>query len=258
METPNCNFCGSNPNEHETIFINVKNTNHNLVECKKCHLRFYSPRVPFSSYISNGFGQDKAAEKEAQTMYENASFYPVKDQEKQKSIIGSYYNGIVISDLFRRMSDVKKCYEIGGSVGWLSYNIKKNHPCMIIDGCELNRFSVQVANEKFGLNYTNGVFDNISVKDNNYDVIFAMDYIEHTFTPFDDLKKCYGILKTGGLIYMKTFLEELDVDRTMEAPIGHSHHFFGYVLREMIEKSGFKILKWVLEGVQVIIIGEKI
>jgi hypothetical protein len=49
----------------------------------------------------------------------------------------------------------------------------------------------------------------------------------------------------------------VDVDRTMEAPIGHSHHFFGHVLRSMIEKSGFKIVEWKIEGVQVIIIAQK-
>lgn len=257
MENPNCNFCGSSFENHTTIFTNVKNTNHNLVECNNCHLRFYSPRIPFQSYLDNRFGKDKAAEAEAEKMFNNGSFLLVKDPIYQKQILKSYYNKIVISKLNKLFPDFKTIFEIGGSVGYLAHFIKEAYPNTRIDGCELNHYSVKKANEQFGLNYQGGVFESIDVKTNYYDVVLAMDYIEHTFTPFDDLKKMNLILKPNGLIFMKTFLEELDINRTMEAPIGHSHHFFGHVLRSMIEKCGFKILEWALENEQVIIVGKK-
>lgn len=257
MENPKCNYCGSDKSNHTTIFTNVKDTKHDLVECNNCHLRFYSPRIAFANYLINGFGKDKAAEKEAETMYNNASFHVVKDQEWQKKIIKSYYEKIVISKLFKLHTNVSTIYEIGSSVGWLSHFIKESHPNIQFDGCELNHYAVKIANEKFGLNITPGVFESVEPKENYYDVVLAMDYIEHTFTPFDDLKKMYRIMKNSGIIFMKTFLEELDVNRTMEQPIGHSHHFFGYVLRKMMEDCGFKVIEWTLENEQVIIMGKK-
>lgn len=257
MENPKCNYCGSDVTKHKLIYTNVKNTKHDLVECENCHLRFYSPRTAFQDYLKNGFGKDKAAEREAETMFTNASFTPVKDPVWQKAILKSYYTRIIINPLLELNPNVKYCYEIGGSVGWLSHFFKEAKPDIVTDGCELNHYSVKVANEKFGLNFTPGVFETVNPQTDYYDVIFAMDYIEHTFTPFDDLKKMYRIMKKDGIIFMKTFLEELDVNRTMESPIGHSHHFFGHVLSQMIKDSGFKILEWTLENEQVIIVGQK-
>lgn len=257
MEYPKCNYCGSDTNQHTKIYYNVKNTKHDLVECQNCQLRFYSPRTAFSDYLANGFGKDKAAQKEAEQMYNYASFTHVNDPDWQKKILKSYYDKIVISKLLKLKPDFSKCYEIGSSVGWLSHFVNEIRPDATYNGCELNHYSVQIANEKFGLNLTAGTFDTVNPPENEYDVVFAMDYIEHTFTPYDDLKKMYKIMKKDSIIFMKTFLEELDVNRTMEAPIGHSHHFFGHVLRKMIEDCGFKILEWTLENEQVIIVGQK-
>lgn len=257
MENAKCNYCGSEKDNHTTIFTNVQNTKHDLVECNTCHLRFYSPRIAFADYLSGGFGKDVAAEKEAELMYNNASFSIVADPNYQKELIKSYYKRIVINKLFRLRPSVKAIYEIGTSVGWLSHFIKEVNPSIQFDGCELNQYSVKIANEKFGLNITAGVFESVMPKENNYDVVLAMDYIEHTFTPYDDLKKMYAIMKPGGIIFLKTFLEELDITYSMQSPIGHSHHFFGHVLRKMLEDCGFSIVEWTLENEQVIIIGQK-
>lgn len=257
IEIPKCNFCGSDSTKHTTIFVNVKNTEHNLVECQICHLRFYSPRMPFWDYLQRGYGQNKAAEEEAERMYKNASFTPVKNSNQQKIILKSYYKWNILNKIIKINPNIKTCYEIGGSVGWLSHFLKEEHPNIITDGCELNHYSVKIANEKFGLNFSVGAFESAITKENYYDIVLALDYIEHTFTPFDDLKKSYTMLKDKGLIVIKTFLEDLDINRTMEAPIGHTHHFFGYVLKEMIQKSGFKIIYENIQGIQTIIIGQK-
>lgn len=257
METPNCNYCGSDFSNQTTIYLNVKDTQHNLVECNNCHLRFYSPRIPFTEYLYQGYGTNPSAKAEAERMFTNASFTPVQDPDVQKHTLKAYYDRIVISKLFNYRNDITNLYEIGGSVGWLSYFIKQMYPLININGCEINKYAVQWANSHFGLKYDYGIFLNKEIKENYYDVCLALDYIEHTFTPFDDLKKMNKLLKPSGIIFMKTFLEELDINRTMVAPIGHSHHFFGHVLKKMIEECGFTIIEWVLAQEQVIIIGKK-
>ena len=259
MENPKCNFCGSDTDKHTTIFTNVKDTKHDLVECQVCHLRFYSPRIPFSYYIENGFGNNEPARKESIMMYENCSFHKVENQELQKKLIKSYYKIRVADKLLALKPDIKTIYEIGGSVGWFSHFLKQDKPYIEVDGCELNKYSVEIANTKFGLNYTSGVFETMNPRQNYYDCLIALDYIEHTFTPYDDMKKMYALVKPGGVGVIKTFLEELDVNRTMEAPIGHSHHFFKHVLYSMIEKVGFKIMEETIENnvAQVIVFFKK-
>lgn len=258
MENPRCNYCGSDFLNQTTIYVNVKDTKHNLVECNKCHLRFYSPRIPFTDYLYQGFGTNSSAKNEAETMFFNGSFTPVQDPVAQKNSLKSYYNRIVISKLFKYGENISSIYEVGGSVGWLSYFIKQAYPLITFNGCEINKYAVQWANSShLGLNYEYGIFANKEIKENYYDVCLALDYIEHSFTPFDDLKKMNNLLKPNGIIFIKTFLEELDINRTMEAPIGHAHHLFGYVLKNMIKDCGFTIIEWVLEQEQVHIIGKK-
>lgn len=257
MEDSICNFCGSDISNQTTIFEKVKNTNNNLVECNICKLRFYNPRTAFADYLKCGFGTNEAAKEEANRIFKNASFTPNNDNDGQWKHLENYYERGFIQLLMKTCPSISKCYEIGGSVGFFSHFLKNKHPHILMDGCELNKYSVQKANEEFGLNHTHGIFADVAVQYNTYDAIIALDFIEHTFTPYDDLKKMYRMMNTGGVIILKTFLEELDVDRTMEEPIGHTHHFFGHVLKSMIEKCGFTITQWRVCGIQVIIFAVK-
>ena len=252
METPKCNFCGSDKTNQTLIYSNVKNTGHDLVECNVCKLRFYSPRRAWAEYLKGGYGNWAGSKKEAKQMFNHANFTRQTDKATQVSILKNYYTHTFINKLFKLAPQLQTIYEIGGSVGWFSYFVKQINPTIQVDGCEVNSFAVEIANREFGLNYTAGSFLETSViEGKQYDCIVALDYIEHTFTPYDDLKKMASMVKTGGILLLKTFLEELDVNRTMEAPIGHSHHFFGNVLKDMIIKSGFRIVEWNLEGIMV-------
>lgn len=259
FETPNCNFCGSTKEQHKLIKSNVKDTKHDMVECNVCNLRFYSPRTAWTTYLERGYGTWEGSKKEADFMYQNANFTRVTDRDSQIAILKSYYGHTFIDKMFKLRPNIAAIYEIGGNVGWFSYFIKQRNSNIAIDGCEVNKFAVDIANREFGLNYSTGTFLDTPIPEGKlYDVVVALDVIEHVFTPYNDLKKMSSITKIGGLLLLKTFLEELDVNRTMEAPIGHSHHFFGHVLRSMIEKSGFKIISWEEEGIMVNLIAEKI
>jgi 2-polyprenyl-3-methyl-5-hydroxy-6-metoxy-1,4-benzoquinol methylase len=92
-----------------------------------------------------------------------------------------------------------------------------------------------------------------------YDWVVMLDYIEHTYFPFDDIIKAAVLLKPGGLLLAKTFLEELDVKRAYMLPPCHSHHFFGAVLYRMITEAGLSVKYWYieLEWQQVQIIAER-
>ncbi len=250
-ETPPCNFC-KHPGPHKLLETNVKNTQHDFVECPGCRLRFYSPRRTFKSLLDCGFGTDEGARKEAETFYKYLSFVPVASREHQEKTLRSYY-GNMLDTVTLRARKLESLFEIGGTIGFFLLLAKERG--LVTGGCELNYFAVDVGRQAWGLDGVHkGVFADF-VPQRTYDCVTALDYIEHTFTPYDDLKKMYGMLNPGGAVLLKTFLEELDTDRGMVAPPCHSHHFFGDVLRAMIEACGFRITDWridFIEQVQVV------
>ncbi len=245
-ETPACNFC-KYPGPHVLLEKNVKNTRHDFVECPQCRLRFYSPRRTFQSLLDCGFGTDAGAAKEAETFYEYLSFVPVQDRARQERVLRSYY-GEMLDTVKRRARKLESLFEIGGTIGFFSFLAKERG--LRVGGCELNHFAVAVGRSHFGLESVHaGVFADYTPT-GTYDCIVALDYIEHTFTPFDDLKKMYSMLNPGGVVLLKTFLEELDTDKGMVAPPCHSHHFFGDVLRKVVEACGFVITDWRIDFIE--------
>ena len=246
-EIPDCNFCGSHAAQHKQIFYNVQNTYHHLVECQVCKLRFYSPRINLASILEQGYGTYEPARLEAENHI----------KERELCYIEDYYNGIL--DRVLSYKKVDSAYEVGGAIGKFS-SLLKAKDATILDGCDINKWSVKVAQEKYGLTtwtHTN-FYDLKDFKIDYYDLGIMLDYIEHSFYPFDDLKKLGLMVKSGGLLLLKTFLEEWDVNRSMEAVPGHNYHFYGDVLKNMIIKSGFSILHEKKEAEQIQIIAQRV
>jgi 2-polyprenyl-3-methyl-5-hydroxy-6-metoxy-1,4-benzoquinol methylase len=141
-----------------------------------------------------------------------------------------------------------------GSVGWFAYALLSIYPKIsAYDGCEVNKFAAEISNREWGTTISAGSFDQFTPT-RQYDLAVLLDVIEHTWTPWDDMKKIAGMVRPGGALLLKTFLEDMDPQRTMEAPPFHAHHFTTPVLRKMIEKVGFEIKEWINEDVQVIVV----
>lgn len=245
-ETPACNFCKFT-GPHKLLERDVKGTHHDFVECPVCRLRFYSPRRTFKSLLDCGFGIDAGAQKEAETYYTYLSFTPVPDRAVQEKILRSYY-GQMLDTMYARAQKMESLFEIGCTIGFFLSLAKERG--LSTGGCELNHFACDAGRKYYGLEGVHkGAFADY-IPGLKYDCVVALDYIEHTFTPYDDLRKMYGMLNPGGVLQLKTFLEELDTDRDMVAPPCHSHHFFGHVLRKMVESCGFSITDWQIDFIE--------
>ena len=69
-----------------------------------------------------------------------------------------------------------------------------------------------------------------------------LDYIEHTYTPVDDLKKMHEMTSPHGVLILKTFLDELDEKGAYIHPTFHAFHFTEQTLRRALEEAGWNIL----------------
>lgn len=237
-ERPACNLCGGK------AVRRIRGDN--FVECNGCRLRFYSPRPTWQALIDTIWNPGNAAglKKEADSMFEKGTMWgEPNDVGSQFAFLHSYYSGMLTS-IKRYRPELDAIFEIGGSIGRFLRIAREDFGVSVCDGCEINAEAVRVANEKMGLpSMVAGDFLHHQPQ-RKYDCVAALDYIEHTYHPNEDIAKANAILEPGGVLALKTFLEELDTQQTMVDYPWHSHHFFGDVLYRMVTQNGFSIIHW--------------
>ncbi len=256
-EFPACDLCGS-PDSLDTrqvLLENAKDTKMDLVQCTGCGLRFFSPR-PKWSVLKHLIADER---QQAECLYENCSFYPVEDKAAQRASIRSYY--------WRMLEDVvgvlghkpTSYFELGGSVGWFAVTAREFGVLGPYFGCDINEHAARIARAKQGLPW-------FIAKDfadykpwYRYELIVCLDYLEHTYTPWQDLQKLAAMLQPGGVLLAKTFLDELDVNHEQLSPPSHAIHWTTDVLRGAVERAGLEIKNWKIDfgGYQVILIAQK-
>lgn len=258
-EKPNCNFCQSPPEVHTLIFSNVQEKETNLVQCDNCGLRFFSPRPTWEWIMQNIWTESNAGMADvAKNCYENGLLVgEPKNAEVQKANIQNYYR-----HLFAKVKDnnnnaiPSSILEIGCNVGWF-LKLCRDQGVQQLFGAEINYEAVKIANNEMGLPNVNQSDFGSYQGELTYDWVVMLDYLEHSYVPFDNLKLAYDLVVPNGLLVIKTFLEELDPEHKMMSPPFHAHHFFGHVLYKMITDVGFTILRWDIENDQVFVVAKR-
>lgn len=248
-EIPDCELCGdvcrsSNEPMHRNLIIPKANgTDMNLVECRNCGLRFFSPR-PKWSVIAPMVADEKV---QAQRLFDTGSFLPVSDPVAQKANIHSYYTKM-LADCAEVLGHVPATmFEVGGLVGWFA-KAARDFGVGWIDGCDLNPTGVALARQN-GATFTACDFADYDPKCTcghveQYELVVGLDVLEHVYTPRATLEKMAAMIEPGGVFLAKTFLDDLDVDHEQLAPPTHSIHWTTPVLRGAIERAGLTIKQW--------------
>lgn len=255
-----CNLCGAVSHEvmpdHSELSVNQLRARYDstFVRCNGCGLMFYSPRITESYALT--LMSNEAAEKEADHFINVGTLCepPIDgDPEKQKAILVNYYKGIFdrIADVFEKANGrpPRSWFEVAAAVGWMTHAANERAKerwgyGLEVAGCDANPYSAKVAKEHWGFDIRACIMSAYQLAPfqlNHYDIVVGFDFLEHTYTPLDDLKKLYSMTAPGGVIAMKTFIEELDPKGTMVHPAFHHYHFTSKTLRRIFEDAGFVI-----------------
>lgn len=70
-------------------------------------------------------------------------------------------------------------------------------------GIEISEKFGNIAKEKIGDTVYIGSFEDYPAKENYFEVITLQDVFDHFINPYKNLKKCYDMLKPGGLLVIK-------------------------------------------------------
>ncbi len=248
-ETVSCNNCGTPHGELRPLpFVAGKEAVHyfqygkwQFVECPKCRLRFYSPRLIQNTRCIAETLTNEASKKQADTLFEHGSFWEVPDKAKQIVLVKNFYGTYIRKAVDLLGREPLALYEIASSIGRLLSVAKEYYPACRLAGCEPNVHAARYCIEDFGIpDIAPTLFRDAPAVPESFDVVIGWNYIEHTYTPKEDIQKAFAMLRSGGVLMLRTFHEEGNqADGYQSGPIAHQYHFFQDVLMDMVRECGF-------------------
>lgn len=235
LDVTTCNFCGSDKSK---LYLESKvpkwyeNRPLRIVECLDCGLAYSSPRPEkesmYVSYLSGDTGAQKMLEKKL-------SRPGVLDVHRKHVLQAKKYLGY----------QPERLYDMGCGAGTIMLAAKD----LGIEafGNDINKACIDWLQGQ-GFKAQHGFTSNLSIPEEKMDIVINLDYIEHTYTPLEDLKMCFDMLKPGGILYLKTLYLGCPDHKTKGEAwqlFGHGHFYYytPKVLKEMVKAAGFTIIE---------------
>ncbi|MBU1727071.1 MAG: class I SAM-dependent methyltransferase [Candidatus Omnitrophica bacterium] len=166
-----------------------------VYKCRRCGLRSLLPL---------------AEEEERKSFYDRDEYYKEEIADLHNDLVYSYRVDAPIIKLYRKhiknliflKAAPARLLEIGCARGVFLDLAKKNE--YEVSGIEMNSYAVNYAKEKFGLNVEKKSIEELDTKACLFDIIVALDVIEHLLNPKLLLEKSRGLLKPGGILLIGT------------------------------------------------------
>ena len=228
-----CGFCGS---RKRSVYMKTRKAPWyerralRLVKCEVCGLVFASPR-PDERQIYVEYLTGAAAAREA---------YARKLNRPNVAAVHRKHVETALKALGR---PAERVFDVGCGAGTVM--VAAREAGLEAHGNEINKVAADTLTE-MGFTIHNCFTQDLKVEPGSFDIVFNFDYLEHSYTPFADLKVCCDMLRPDGVLFLKTlYLGSRDHRRDGESwrlfgPY-HFHFFFPDVLLRMIREAGFTV-----------------
>ncbi|PIR66429.1 MAG: hypothetical protein COU51_04065 [Parcubacteria group bacterium CG10_big_fil_rev_8_21_14_0_10_36_14] len=231
-----CPLCGED--NTETIYTkgNLSKGLINVI-CKNCSLVYINPRPSEEEYLE--FHKEEFL-RDSHGLKDVSQF-----AEKQESNLR--LKGKVYDFLEEYLKEGDNVLDIGCGFGTLLHIIQEKKHCNIW-GIELSQLDVEAGKKYYNLNLLNINFDDFASQPENknkFDFIAMHHTFEHFPDPLEKLEFIKSILKDSGKVYIGV-PNILNVKKRPDVffQIGHPFSYSLYTIGKVLEKSGFKIIKF--------------
>ncbi len=141
--------------------------------------------------------------------------------------------------------------DIGTWCGTLLASMSETYSAV---GCEISKEAADYGRSK-GLDIRIGSFDQVQFSPESFDIITIIDVLEHLPKPKDVISKILGLLKPGGIVYIKVpngsaqinkqnLLQSLKLSSVGVANCYvHINHFGHKSLKNVLESVGFEVVE---------------
>ena len=197
-----------------------------IVRCTQCGLRFSSPR-PNAAALQ-------------------AEYEQVEDPMYEQELDGrhmTFRRNLKLVETFCKSGTI---LDIGAGMGVFLHLAKLNG--WDVNGIEPSRWSVQKAEERYGLKINIGGYGLAPKLHAQLDVVTMWDVIEHVSDPLDALQVCNKVLKPGGALILST----VDMGSAYARIMGkywpwlmkmHLYYFDRGTMTAYLRKAGFQTLQ---------------
>lgn len=246
-----CDLCGGavhDPLRKEATFGCT------FVRCRDCGLMFYNPRYA-EQYIAENYLSADSARNEAEAIFLSDIPLSVASSGAEGGIAmpHQHYRGILDEQAawFRKLNGgaPESLFEVGASAGWYmkiardEFLQSAGRP--LVQGCSSNAFAAKLARQVLGLDVrgsTLALYETIPDQIFRFSLVGMFGSIERSYTPFKDIRKLRDLTAPHGVLFLKTFLEELDPKGMHVHPLVNTHHFTETTLERALVQAGWKIL----------------
>ena len=229
-----CNNCGAM--DYSILFKEDLAQANQIVKCNNCGLMY--------SYPLNIDPDGSYWEASAKTPIFISAFPEMQDQQekvKARDYISS------INHVEKLIPGKGKALEVGASKGNFINLLEKRG--WDVTGIEPSPDRAEKAKKIFGYDLIPGRLEDSNLPLNHFDAIFMFHTIEHCLDPITVISILHNYLKPGGILVVETPTYDsvpFKILQHRERSIRCDSHYYFFtknLLRSMMEKQGFKVLK---------------
>lgn len=210
------------------------------VECKKCQTLFTNPR-PTPKILDDFYVHSKGYE------YWNKYTFPASEKTRLNKIFIPRVDRIL--DICKKYDvNTDSILEVGGGFGTFCGELKTRKIFKRIAAVEPTPDLAETCRKK-GIEIFESLFEKTKFKKTDkFDIIASFEVIEHLFDPKEFIKKCYSLLKKGGLLVLtcpnsKGFDFEVLGKECNSIDHEHLNYFHPKSIKLLTENNGFKVLE---------------
>ena len=231
-EWVDCLLCGSEQ------FQKFPTAPPGVVQCSRCGLVYANPRLKKEA-IADFYSKEYFESHSSETMgYDNY----VSDKELVEKTFEKR-----LERLERQWTRGRgKVLDVGCATGFfLSIAQRKGWEP---DGVEISGYCCEYALREFGMRFKRGFFKDLGGLEPGFKLITMWDYIEHSFTPDEDIRRAYELLEPGGVLALATpDVGSLPAQIFKQNWMGfkeheHLYYFTKKNLLTLLRKEGFQVL----------------
>ena len=203
------------------------------LECVRCGLIGVNPLTFFSDINRRSFDGEKDIVAWAAGDY--------AEYEKGKLVLSECGNRYFSLSRFRRLNRILdvSCGP-GITLQWLARNEGWK-----VTGVDPDRYSVRMAQSRFGLSITNGLIDDVQESSESFDIVWMDNSLEHTFDPLSTMLTAFRLLRKGGAFLIFVPNGDALIVKHMDQHLywGHWFQYTPPVLFRMLTRIGFSVEK---------------
>lgn len=234
----NCCICTSN----ESIIL-AKRDDFQMLRCKNC------------SYV---YINRRPIEEETDELYHHYFSGGIEDYgrcyqgyiktliKKRKRIINlNRFNRKVLRKL-KKYGSGNNLLDVGCAAGFFLHDAREKN--WNVKGVDIAKSVVYFAKNELDLDVLYGRLTDKQFEPNSFDAITMFDLVEHLYSPLDELKEIYRLLKTGGVLCIFTpninSIKRIILRGKWYAfkPREHNYFFSPSTLTRMLETVGFNLI----------------